>query len=135
MTSPSPSPRGYSSGWVALGTLGAVLDLIGIGALFWQYVGAYFSIEGPAPQPDAHEILTYDVTSIVAVLVGLALLGVSFWKRLVAVSIVQAVLVVALIVAAVMFAVPQGRWTTFHDAPHSVSPSYTPCYSGSNTCN
>lgn len=119
----------FFAAWcLVLLTFGLVL------ALFWQSVDVFWTLDGSTAQPTAADgtrwvwTASACVASAVAAVVAAIGSGSRGMRWSTAVSLVIA------IVAAVLFVVPQDRWHR-PPAPNELPPGYSPCYSGSNTCN
>ncbi len=83
------------------------------------------------PEATSAEALGYDVFAIAGIVVAGMLQS---WRRIL-LTVVTGVLPLAIVVA---FAIPAGHWELPWNQPtphHTLSPSFTPCYSGSNDCN
>jgi peptidoglycan/LPS O-acetylase OafA/YrhL len=104
-----------------------------LGLLFFQFVDVYFTIWTSVVIDDA-DIRRYAVTATSCVIaLGAALLAALAARRS-KLAWLAGVLLVLGIVAALLFAVPQGRWTPVEPGPEPLPSNYEPCYSGSNDC-
>ena len=104
-----------------------------IGLLFFQFVDVYFTIWTPAVVGEG-DIRRYDVTAAICVIALGAALVAALVARRWELAWVAGVLLVIGIVAALLFAVPQGRWMSVENDPAPLPSNYQPCYSGSNDC-
>ena len=104
-----------------------------IGVLFFQFVDVYFTIWTPAVV-DGGDVHRYELTAAICVIaLGASVLSAVISRRW-ELAWVAGILVVIGLVAALLFAVPQGRWMRADEAPEPLPTNYQPCYSGSNNC-
>jgi hypothetical protein len=125
-------PRWETASAVVAGILcggGALL----IGLLFFQFFDVYFTIWTPAVVENA-DIRRYNVTAAFCVSGLGASLVVALIARRFRLAWVAGILLVIAIAAALLFSVPQGRWTSVENTPEPLPSNYEPCYSGSNEC-
>lgn len=127
-----PRDRSYVARVVEV--LGLGLGVVLVGALFLQYLYVYLTFFGEVPEPTAADGVRYLVTAgtcLALVLAGLVAAAVAHHRGVLNLAIVA--LVVA-VVAAAVFAVPEGRWTDPGPPAERPRPAFEPCYSGSGEC-
>ena len=109
-------------------TIGLVL------ALFWQFLDVYFTLGPDPPTPTASDGTRWAWTASACVTAGVIAALVAIGSRSTGMRWTSAITLVIAVVASVVFIVPQNRW---HHAPrpNELPTGYTPCHSGSNTCN
>lgn len=110
-----------------------VLEPLVILLLWWQFLDVYLSFFGDTREAEPGDGRRYLVTASICLacpLVAGAAAVLVRSRRLFWWSVAGLVLAV---VAGVLFAVPDDRFT--RDEPtYPIDPGYTPCYSGSNDC-
>ena len=131
----STSNSTSDSGDVAFSVISGVLLLVGgllIGVLFMQWFTTYFVIWG-SPVVTESGIQNYEVTAsaCLLLLVGACVLAIAGRNRPLAWA--TGIFLVVGLVAALIFAIPQGRWEA-HSEPKPLPSDYQPCFSGSNDC-
>ena len=103
-------------------------------ALVSNWLNLYFRFSPTTTPPTARDADSYLRSAGVVVAVPIVCLVIAIVVKARSLVVLSAVLLVGWALAAVILAVPQGRF-----APHPASPSpansnYHPCYSGSNNC-
>lgn len=131
---PEPNPTS-GSGDVVFSVVSGVLLLVGgllIGVIFLQWLSTYFVIWGSPVVTDSG-IQNYEVTAsaCLLILVSACILAIVGGNRPLAWA--TGIFLVVGVVAALIFAIPQGRWEP-HSEPKPLPTDYQPCYSGSNDC-
>jgi hypothetical protein len=100
--------------------------------MFVNALGVYFVIWG-TPTVTQGAIVTYQVLAVIAICLPIAGLVLSIVRRRLALGITHVALLVVVLVAALVLAVPQGSWQP-KPREHHLPSNYTPCFSGSNAC-
>jgi hypothetical protein len=119
----------YFAAWcLILLTVGLVL------ALFWQNFYVYFTLDPTPLQPTAADGTRWAWTASACVASAAAAVIVAAGSGSRGMRWSAAVTLVVALVASVVFIVPRDRWH-HAPAPNELPPGYSPCYSGSNTCN
>ncbi|MDQ6522201.1 DUF6234 family protein [Nocardioides sp. LHD-245] len=97
--------------------------------------GAYFCIGGACGGPDADAIRLYRVLVAVLATTAATTLALAVRRRARRAIRWHAVVAVAGLGSAVLFAVPAVDWADLlREDPPPPNPHYVPCYSGSNDC-
>lgn len=129
MGSSGQSGKRYAAAWcLVLLTIGLVL------ALFWQLVDVYFTLDADPPERTAADGTRWVWTASACVAVAVTAMVVAIGSRSTGMRWTSAITLVIAVVASAAFVVPRDRFNT-PPKPHELPPGYTPCYSGSNTCN
>jgi peptidoglycan/LPS O-acetylase OafA/YrhL len=110
-----------------LGTVVLVL------ALFWQNVEVYFTFGDPI-EPTAGDGTRWVWTASACVTVAVAAVVAAVVSGSRGMRWTSAITLVIALAAAVIFVVPHDRWSP-PPKPNQLPTNYSPCYSGSNTCN
>lgn len=113
--------------------LGLGLGVVLVVVLVFQYLDVYFVLFGEQPDVTPEAERRYLVTAAACLVLLAAGSVAALVGRHPAAVTLGVVLLVVGFVAAVLFAVPVGRWTP-EPVDTGPGPDYHPCYSGSGDC-
>jgi hypothetical protein len=120
---PDVQSRAWKIVAVALLTVGGAIGA----SLALQWFDVYFAI-WDAPVVSEGDQTRYLWTAGTAVALLLAAIGIAIMRRARRVGIIGGVLLMATVLLAILFAVPEGRWTPAPASPVPDNSEYLPCF-------
>jgi hypothetical protein len=101
-------------------------------AMFVNWIGVYLEIWGGTPTVTQGAIVGYQVLAGIAIALTVGGMVLGFARRRVGFGISHVVLLLVVLLAATVFAVP--RYSAPVPREHQLPSNYVPCFSGSNDC-